>query len=266
MSETHQRTWQPYHVGHLLITIQLDSAASGSQIERHQELAITTRRLISLAESQRLPITWAVSDPAHSAATSLILQSEVDHEMAILGDANWVGDTAGRTRFARELVRRLTQARATGLNVTSLVPHVASIENHVDLVVKQHVTAVAGLKPTESTRRHTTPRAMHYGVWELPVSESMPLPYSRFFSGKRSLWKRIRHTARDAGTFHLMISAPAIAASGESATKPVDWIIRRIALLRDRGIVQVETMRSVSARLSDIPAVKPQRSILRAVA
>src|ERR1044071_511305 len=121
MSGTHQRTWQQYHVGHLLITIQLDSAATGRQLERHQELAGVTRRLISLADSERLPVTWAVSDPAHSAATSLILRSAVEHEMAILGDATWVGATAGRTRFARELVRRLAQARATGLEVTSFV-------------------------------------------------------------------------------------------------------------------------------------------------
>src|SRR5882757_6958700 len=127
MSGTHQRTWQQYHVGHLLITVQLDSAATGHKLERHQELAGVTRRLISLADSERLPVTWAVSDPAHSAATSLILQSAVEHEIAILGDANWVGATAGRTRFARELIRRLAQARATGLEVTSLVPHVASI-------------------------------------------------------------------------------------------------------------------------------------------
>src|SRR3954451_2157790 len=69
MSGTHQRTWQQYHVGHLLITVQLDSAATGRQLERHQELAGVTRRLISLADSERLPVTWAVSDPAHSAAT-----------------------------------------------------------------------------------------------------------------------------------------------------------------------------------------------------
>ena len=73
MSGTHQRTWQQYHVGHLLITVQLDSAATGRKLERHQELAGVTRRLISLADSVRLPVTWAVSDPAHSAATSLIL-------------------------------------------------------------------------------------------------------------------------------------------------------------------------------------------------
>src|SRR3954463_15433317 len=123
MSGTHQRTWQQYHVGHLLITVQLDSAATGRQLERHQELAGVTRRLISLADAERPPITWAVSDPAPSAATSLLLQSAVEHEMALLGNVSWVGATAGRTRFARELVRRIMQARAAGLDVTSLVPY-----------------------------------------------------------------------------------------------------------------------------------------------
>src|SRR3954464_5807578 len=185
MSGTHQRTWQQYHVGHLLITVQLDSAATGQKLERHQDLAGVTRRLISLAASERLPITWAVSDPAHSAATSLILQSAIEHELAILGDATWVGATAGRTRFARELIRRLAQARAIGLDVTSLVPHVASIENQIDLVVKQHITAVAGFESPESERRLLSPRALHYGVWEVPISEDLPLQSGRFFNGKR---------------------------------------------------------------------------------
>jgi hypothetical protein len=263
MSGTHQRTWHQYHVGHILITVQLDSAATGQKLERHKELAGVTRRLISLADSERLPVTWAVNDPAHSAATSLILQSAVEHEMAILGDANWVGATAGRTRFARELIRRLTQARATGLEVTSLVPHVASIENHIDLVVKQHVTAIAGFESPESNRHNTSPRAMHYGVWELPISESLPLQRSRFFNGKRSLWKRIRRATSDAGTFHLMIDAPAVSEASQSGESTIAWLAKRIALLRDRGMIRVETLRSMSAQLSDVPAVRPQRSILR---
>jgi hypothetical protein len=264
MSGTHQRTWHQYRVGHLLITVQLDSAATGRQLERHQHLAGVTRRLIALADSERLPLTWAVSDPAHSAATSLVLRSAVEHEMAILGDATWVGATAGRTRFAHELVRRLTQARATGLEVTSLVPHVASIENHIDLVVKQHITAVAGFESHESTRRSSSPRAMHYGVWEVPISGILPLPTSRFFSGKRSLWKRVRQTINDAGTFHLIIDAPAVAESGHGAEKTITWLAKRIAQLRDRGMIHIETLRNFSARLSDVPAVRPQRSILRA--
>ena len=91
MSGTHHRTWQQYHVGHLNITVQLDSTAEGRSVERHQELADVARQLITTMDAERVPATWAVSDPAHSAATSLILRSAVEHELAILGDANWVG-------------------------------------------------------------------------------------------------------------------------------------------------------------------------------
>jgi hypothetical protein len=264
MSGTHHRTWHQYHVGRLLITVQLDSAATGHNLNRFKDLAGVTRRLISLADSQRLPVTWAVNDPAHSAATSLILESSVEHEMAILGDTNWVGVTAGRTRFARELIRRLTQARATGVEVTSLVPHVASVADHIDLVVKQHITAVAGVEAPRSPRHVATPRALHYGVWELPISQNLPLLSTRFFHGKRNLWKCIRRRAKDAGTFHLMLDAPAIAEAGANAERTVNWLAKRIALFRDRGFIQVETLRKASARLADVPAVRPQRSILRA--
>ncbi len=265
MSGTNQRTWHPYHVGHFLITVQLDSVAVGRRLEGHAELGGVTRRLIALTESQRLPVTWAVSDPAHSAATSLILQSALAHELAILGDANWVGPTAGRTRFARELTRRLAQARGTGIEVTSLVPHVASIEKHIDLVVKQNITAVAGLESPASDRS-TSPRAMHYGVWELPVTESLPSQSNRLFGGKWTTWRRIRRASRDAGTFHLLIDAPALAENGRKAEKSLAWIAQRVALLRDRGLISVETLRSMAIRLADVPGSRPQRSILRSAA
>src|SRR4051812_45889318 len=163
MSGTNQHTWQQHQVGQFLLTIQLDSVDTGRSIERHHGIADVAKRLIALADSQRLPVTWAVSDPAHSAATSLIMRSAVEHELAILGDENWVGPTAGRTRFARELIRRLTQARSTGLEITSLVPRVASVDTHIDLVVKQHITAVAGVELASARQHSTAPRALHYG-------------------------------------------------------------------------------------------------------
>jgi hypothetical protein len=266
MSGTHHRTWQHYHVGHVNITVQLDSIAGGRNLEQHQNMASVTRQLIAIMETARVPATWAVSDPAHSAATSLILKSAVDHELAILGDANWVGPTAGRTRFARELVRRVTQARAAGLNVSTLVPGVATIESHIDLVVKQQITAVAGLNEPVASRLFTEPRALHYGVWEVPVTTALPLTSTWFSSGKWSLWRSIRRTAKDAGSFHLLIDAAAIAALGRREESINKWLVRRIGTLRDRGLVLVETLRATAARLSDVPAVSPQRSILRSVA
>lgn len=266
MSGTHHRTWQHYHVGHLNVTVQLDSTTGGRNIEQHQNVASVAKQLIATLETERVPATWAVSDPAHSAATSLILNSAVEHEFAILGDSNWVGPTAGRTRFARELVRRVTQSRAAGIDVATLVPGVASIESHIDLVVKQEITAVAGLTNPMTRHEGIEPHALHYGVWELPVTATLPLPASWFGSAKRSLWRNVHRTAKEAGSFHILIDAAAIAASGQSGQSVVAWLAKRISDLRDRGMLRVETLRATAARLSDVPAVSPQRSILRSVA
>jgi hypothetical protein len=264
MSGKNQHTWQQHHVGQFLLTIQLDSVDSGRSIERHHGVADVAKRLIALADTQRLPVTWAVSDPAHSAATSLIMRSAIEHELAILGDANWVGPTAGRTRFARELARRLAQARSTGLEITSLVPHVASVENQIDLVVKQNITAVAGYEIATTSQRPTAPRALHYGVWELPISERLPLQVRRWLGNKWAFWKQIRRFTKEAGTYHLMIDAPALADGGRSSEALVSSLAKWLSLLRDRGIVRIETLRSTAARLAAVPAGRPQRSILRA--
>jgi hypothetical protein len=266
MSGTHRRSWQQHRVGHLNITVQLDSAAESQSLERHKGQADLARQLIATMDAERLPTTWAVSDPAHSAATSLIVKSSIDHELALLGDMNWVGPTAGRTRFARELARRLTQARAAGLTVTTLVPSVATVENHIDLVVKQQITAVVGLLGTVTARHGAAPHALHYGVWELPVSASLPLKSGWFTTGKRALSRRIERDVVDAGGFHLLINAEAIAASKRQDAGVAKWILRRIATLRDRGLLRVETLRATAAQLSDVPSVAPQRSILRGAA
>lgn len=264
MSATHHRTWQQFHVGHINITVQLDSTAENHNVERHQELASVARQLIDTMNAERLPATWAVSDPAHSAATSSIIKSSVEHELAILGGSNWVGPTAGRTRFARELVRRITQARCAGLQVTTFVPAIASIEGQIDLVVKQQITALAGL--VDAVDRATEPRALHYQVWEIPVTAKLPLKPSWFGSAKRSLMRSIERTASEAGSFHLLIDAAQIATEGRDGEPVVTWLMNRIATLRNRGLVQIETLHATAARLSDVPSSSPQRSILRGVA
>jgi hypothetical protein len=248
------------------VTVQLDPATDRRSSEGLQELAAVTRNLIGLMDSHRLPTTWAVSDPAHSAATALVLRSAVHHELAILGDAYWLGPTAGRTRFARELARRVLQARTAGIEATSLVPRVASIERHIDLIVKQRITAISGVPEPQSDRQLAIPRALHYGVWELPVTANLPTKASWLSSGGWAMWRRIRRATQEAETFHLSIDAPAIAQEGRRAEKTVAWLMRCVADLRDRGLLQVETLRGASSRLASVPAASPQQSILRRAA
>jgi hypothetical protein len=247
--------------------VQLDSVADAHSAQRHGGLANVTRQLIDTMDTHRVPATWAVSDPAHSAATPQILRSAVEHELAILGDANWIGPLAGRTRFARELSRRVAQARSAGIDVHALVPRVASIEPNIDLVVKQHITAVAGVAPPSHAVKHVAaPRALHYGVWELPIASKLPQPATWFSNGGWSTWRRIRRAARDAATYHLVVDAPSICAEGRRALNTVAWLMRRVANLRDRGLVRVETLHQAAARLAAVPATKPQQSILRRAA
>ncbi len=266
MSATNQRSWQQYRVGQFLCTVHLDPVADRQSAGGPRDLAAVVRRLIGLMDSLHLPATWAVSDPAHSGATALVLRSAAGHEMAILGDAHWLGPTAGRTRFARELVRRVSHARAAGIEISSLVPRVAPIERHIDLIVKQQISAVAGVSDPSSSRQLAVPRAMHYGVWEMPVAATLPVRSGWLSSGRWSTWQRIRRSGRNAATFHLTIDAPAVAQAGKRGEKTVAWLMRRVAELRDRGMVQVETLRGAAARLGEVRSPSPQQSILRRAA
>jgi hypothetical protein len=77
---------------------------------------------------------------------------------------------------------------------------------------------------------------------------------------------RILRTAVDGAVFHLLIDAATAQQPGGAAEKLLAWLFGRIARLRDRGLLQIETMSVAASRLSNVPAAKPQRSILRAAA
>ncbi len=267
MSRTNHRTWQKHRIGHFLLTVHLDPPSEAGNREKHPKLADFVRQIIELTDEHHLPVTWAVSDPAHSAATPLVVRSATCHELAILGDANWVGPTAGRTRFARELARRVSQARSARINVTTLVPRVGSVDRHIDLVIKQRISAIAGVVSAPvANRSMALPRALHYGVWEIPVSESLPLQSRWWFSGKRSVFRQIRVAADAATVFHLVVDAPAMVQEGRGATATLAWLVRRVAELRDRGLMGAETLGQTAARLSAVPNATPQHSILRKAA
>lgn len=267
MSGTNHRTWQVDHRAHLVTTVQLDPITGGRSDDRQNELPSVAEQLIDLMDRLRLPTTWAMSDPAHSAAAARIRRSAVPHELAILGDGDWLGPMAGRTRFARELSRRVEQARATGLAVHTLVPRVAIIDDNLDLLVKQQITAVAGactdVDPLPTT---SSPKALHFGVWEIPFSGKLPARSGWFSDAGRSTLRRIAAAAKAAAIFHMLIDASLLCDQGPAAQKSVTWLMERVSALRDRGLIRVETLRTTSARLSSVPAIKPQQSILRRAA
>jgi hypothetical protein len=219
--------------------------------------------LIELFSSCQLATTWAVSDPAFSAATSLVMRSTVSHEMAILGDPSWLGPTAGRTRFARELERRVVKSRSMGIAVTSLVPRAKGIQRHIDLIVKHGIIAVAGDVDPSRPAHPVLPNALHYGVWELPASLTVPQQATGIFDTWR-LKRRISRAAHEAATFHLTIDAPALVEEGSRAEARLVRVARHLSELQKRGLARIETLGATARRLADVPAASPQRSILHA--
>lgn len=263
MPNAKRHSWHRPTVGRLLFTVELEPVADRHSGYHQLGLANLVRQLVELSDACGLAITWAVGDPAQSAATSLVMRSAVAHEMAVLGDPNWLGPTAGRTRFARELARRVSHARAIGLNLTALVPRVADVDRDIDLIVKQGLHAVAGIGTGAGRRALPLPTALHYDVWQIPVTRRLPMPARWFSSSERTVSRGIRRAARDGATYHLVIDAPAVEREGPHSIQTVETLIRAAALLRDRGLIQNETLGTAAARLSDVPAASPQRSILR---
>jgi hypothetical protein len=107
---------------------------------------------------------------------------------------------------------------------------------------------------------------MHYGVGEFAATERLPLRSTWLPGAGWKLFRAIRRAAQSSATVHLVIDAPAIEAAGRSPLAGIERLLRRIAKLRDRGLMQVETLGVAAERLSDLPVVRPQRSILRAAA
>jgi hypothetical protein len=273
MSSASRRTWQTHRVGYLHLTVEAEplvaTLTKQSSWQKRGEiggLPTVTKQLVELLDTHRLPATWAVGDPAHSATTALVTLSPVQHELALLGDQHWLGPTAGRTRFARELARRVAQARAQGIDLVTIVPRVATVAEHIDLVVKQGIRAVMATSNASSGRnRAPTTRALHYGVWEFSPSERLPLESSWLLAGWK-LYRSIRRAAVEISSFHLVIDAAAVEQQGRWVMGSIARLARRVALLRDRGLLRVETLGAAAARLSDLPAATPQRSILRVAA
>jgi hypothetical protein len=262
MTMAARRSWQKHHVGHVHWTVEADPADIDHNLERHRSLATTTEQLFEMFDRHRLAATWAVGDPSHSAIAGLVALSPTRHALALLGDQYWIGKTAGRTRFARELARRVSQARSAGIDLVTLVPRVAPVAEHFDLVVKHGIRAVVAA-PTRTEQPTGDPRTIHYGVWEFSATERLPLAPSWLPGNNWKLASKIRRAAHDAATIHLIIDAEAVEEAGRSATGAIERLMRCVARLRDRGLVEIETLGAAAARLSDLPVVIPQRSILR---
>jgi hypothetical protein len=255
--------------GILAISIDLELDPQHCRPQQQRSLDRVASQLLDLLGKHRLPATWAVADPAISAATEKLVAARAGHEIAVLGDQAWVGNNAGRLRFGRELARRVMRGREMGLPITTLALRNVNLDAHLDLVVKNGLTAVRG--PESTAHRKTEfnqPQSLYSGMWLMWPSLVLP-GNSRWLPGGGRIWAAKRGLEQAVAcreVFHLMINGLTLTERSWMALRGIDQVLRRAAKLQTQGRLEIATLANAVSRLNGLRQTVPARSILRPAA
>jgi len=237
-------------IGSLTLSIDLEleiGRASKSQLRWLDEL---TPELVGLLDSHAIAATWAVADPARSAATEAVLASSQPHELAVLGDRSWLGWGAGGCRANRELSRRITGAAARQITVRTLVlRNESSFANGLPLselgirAIRQPIgyevlrpVSIAGLPPglqvAEQVQRLALPTWWSWWDWQSQLAAQCRR--TSLFPG--------------AAVYHLGIDAQQLCDAGPRGLHRLDQLLEELNRLRDCHGLALQTLRQWSDR------------------
>jgi hypothetical protein len=252
--------------GSLVISIDLELApGQRMRLDDQRRLASTTDLLIEALRDHDLAATWAVADPAVSAATEVVLAADASHDVAVLGDHTWVGPSSGRTRFARELSRRVLAAQAAGIGISTLVLRDVMLIDDLDLLVKHGITAVRDAG-TASSNLPCGAEPIRYSVWRMGATHRLGDVAAGRLGACGAIGRAVSRAAARAEACHLVLDAAQLAQAGTGAARRVNRVLRRIAQLRDREALSVRTMAQTARALAPARVESPARSILHPAA
>jgi hypothetical protein len=252
--------------GRLVVTVDLEPADVVTRAGVVRGVHEMCDRVIDLFCGYGVSATWAVAEPANSPAAARLRSLAGIGEIALLGEPSWVGQRAGRGRFARELARRVALAEASGLAVTSLVPRRVLVDDHLDLIVRHGITAVRGVVDAGGiSRRPARPHPLDFGLWEVPGSLRLP-GERRFVPGGgrgRHARRAIAAAAERLELYHLVVDVPALAARGRAAVRTVAGVLRVATRLRREGKLKVVSLAKLAAELAAGASYCAPQAVLR---
>ena len=253
------------------IDLELDPMRPGRDQQR--SLEAVTGNLLKLLGQYRMPATWAVADPAISAATDGLLAADAGHEIAILGDPTWVGHQAGRMRFGRELARRVMHGRAAGIAISTLALRGTELADHLDLLIKHDISVLRSdyhehVQGWFARPVVQAPAALRFGLWDLPASMQLPGPSRWKLGGGGGRRGRggIDQAITTQGVFQVGIDALSLAERGPMAEHTLEQVLRHAALRRQEGTLEVLPLAAVANKLAGERTNAPARSILHPAA
>lgn len=244
-------------IGTVVLSIDVP-AASFSGGRSNDKLA---RELFRMVESRQLAASWVPLDGGPFALSEQLAAHGDRHDLALAGESSWIGPTAGRTRFARELAARVQAAQAANLQVAAIALVDTQLDDHLDLLVKHRIGMIRGQRCGAANLQ---PRSIRFGVWYSPVSIVLPQPNDWSWLGSnRTLRQTIRRAIRAGGVAHIVIDAtrfaPHSAALGE-----IDLVLAHLQRQRDKGVLEVMSLSRLTDKFVRKPTATKSKSILRA--
>lgn len=222
--------------------------------------------LIALLDQHQIPATWAVADPAISAATEPIFASRIGHELAVLAEQSWFGAGSGRLRLRRELGRRFDRARRAGISLSTLVLRNVDEVSEIDLLVEHGITAIRG--PARPAGEAVSPArpSSRADIWHLPAAWQFPMQSAWWLPANWSIKRRIRQSMRQNLPIHLAIDSPRLVEEDAASLDGLSELLRWIAALNAAGQLQLATLGDLGRKFVELHAATPSRSILRPAA
>lgn len=247
------------------VDLELEIEQQGDELE--QRLESLTARLAELFDGCRIPATWAVADPAVSAATPMIQSRKLPHEFAILGDQTWLGWGADQGRISRELTRRLLNARQAGIEIETLALRHVELGNEFELLKQSGIKVVRNghplaqrtfvSRPSEIARRDVLEA---YATLRFPAS-------GRWWRWQTFLAKRIiRRACAEANTCHVVIDCAKLIETNDLELRGVKSLLQFTARMREQRQLEICTLSKFARSTALSPITMPAHSILRSAA
>lgn len=232
----------------------------GLAARKNLDAAATT--ILELLNEAAIHATWGIEFPADDSWAQALAHRHPSHEIALLGDATWVGPAASRARFAAELSRRVAAARAAGFETSSLILTDTDLRRDLDIAVKHGVTAV---RPAVTHESAGSPSPLRYGLWRIPATARLPESTRRFLSpASRTAIRHIDAAVSARGLCHLVINAGELTAAHE---RTIRQVFTHLVRQRIAGRLAVKTLAGVVAELTHSHSGPvAARSILREAA
>lgn len=254
------------HTGAFVLSLDLDrSVTHGNPLLRGPS-SPSGAKLLAMIAARRMEATWAVYDPSRSAWVESIQSIEITQEVALLADGRWIADK--RAEFAAGLTALVAKARSAGLLPSTLAWRTAASPAHLDLLVKQGITAVRPLADNSISQssggwkglwqRGSTGRndalALRWGLWQIASKGDL------LSNGFKEVRRAIDRATNEHGIVHLVID---VASVGSRQLEVLDQVLAHVEGRCAKDQLSNRTLSALAQQLTYPRQTVPAGSILR---